>query len=273
MFARLTYMYLCIDVGGTKTLCSVFDKTGKVLEESRMPTPVTYPEFITQLANQIGALDHKKYTSCAMAIPGKVNRLKGIGMGFGNLPWKNVPVGRDVQKIVNVPMALENDANAAALSEARELPKKYRRVLYVTVSTGIGTGFVIDGNLDPDMLDTEGGHMMLEYENKLQKWQDFASGKAIVKRFGKPASKIQSIATWKIIAHNIAYGLIEHVVILAPDIIVIGGGVGSHFEHFGGYINQEMMRYQSNVTNIPPIVAAKRPEEAVIYGCYELAKG
>lgn len=238
-----------------------------------MPTPPTYPEFIAQLKVKISELDHKKYKSCAIAIPGKVDRTKGVGVGFGNLPWKNVPIGKDLQKFLNIPMAIENDANAAALSEARELPKHYRRVLYVTVSTGIGTGFVIDRELDPDTLDTEGGHMMLEYENKLQKWQDFASGRAIVKRFGKPASQIQSIATWKIIAHNIAYGLIEHIVILNPDIIVIGGGVGSHFEHFGSYINQEMSRYASNVTTIPPVVGAKRAEEAVIYGCYELAKG
>lgn len=266
-------MYLCIDVGGTKTLCAVFSEAGKVLEESRMPTPKTYPEFISQLKDKISELDHKKYKSCAIAIPGKVNRTKGIGIGFGNLPWKQVPIGQDLQKFLNIPMAVENDANAAALSEARALGKKYSRVLYVTVSTGIGTGFVIDGELEPSMLDTEGGHMILDYEDKMQKWEDFASGKAIVKRFGKPASQIQSIAIWKVIAHNIAYGLIEHIVILNPDIIVIGGGVGSHFDHFGKYITLELSRYRSNVTSIPPVVAAKHPEEAVIYGCYELAKG
>ncbi len=265
-------MYLCIDVGGTKTLCAVFTEAGELVESRKFKTPPIYKEFVALLGEEITALQHRNFKACAIAVPGRVDRKTGTGLGFGNLDWKDVPIGKDVKKLTGLKPVVENDANAAGLSEARLLGSKHSRVLYITVSTGIGGGFVLDGQLDPDMLDYEPGHMMLEYDGKLQKWEKFASGKAIVARFGKPASEIQSQATWTIIAHNIAYGLIDQIVVLHPDIIVIGGGVGAHFEHFGRLINDELRSYQSNIIDIPPVVEAKRAEEAVIYGCYELAK-
>lgn len=264
-------MYLCIDVGGTKTLLAAFTQAGELVESRKFKTPAEYKDFVALLGDEINALQHRNFKGCAIAVPGRVDRKTGTGLGFGNLPWTNVPIGKDIKKLTGLQPVVENDANAAAVSEARALGKKYSRVLYITVSTGIGGGFVVDGQLDPELLDTEPGHMVLEHDGKLQKWESFASGKAIVARFGKPASAIQDLATWKIIAHNIAYGLIEQIVTIRPEIIVIGGGVGAHFEHYGALINQELASYQSNIITIPPVVEAKRAEEAVIYGCYELA--
>ena len=68
---------------------------------------------------------------------------------MGNLPWQDVPIAKDVESIIHCPTMIENDAKLAGLSEAM-LVKDYRRVLYVTIGTGIGTAIIIDQMIHPD---------------------------------------------------------------------------------------------------------------------------
>lgn len=161
------------------------------------------------------------------------------------------------------------------MSEALELNNiEFRKVLYITISTGIGSGLIIDQKIDPDFLDMEVGHMLLEHGDRLIRWEDFASGSAIVERFGKRVSEIpeNNAEAWYLIARNIAIGLINVVAILTPDIIVLGGGVSTNLSKFKDRLMEQMKIYGNPMLTIPPIVQAKRTEEAVIYGCYELAK-
>src|SRR5690606_13035254 len=104
--------------------------------------------------------------------PGKINRKHGIVESFGNLDWTNVPMQADLEKILRTPVTLENDSNLGGLSEALLLKDKYRKSLYVTVSTGIGAGFVVDGKIEPNFADMEVGHMLLEYNGRLRSWED-----------------------------------------------------------------------------------------------------
>jgi len=266
-------MYAAIDVGGTKTLIAVFSENGEIKEQSRFETPKDYEAFIAELAGNVAKLSTSNFKAGCVAIPGMVDRKHGVGLAFGNLPWTNVSIQADAEKILHAPVLVENDANLAALSEAREV-KRYSKVLYVTVSTGIGSGFIIDGNLSPYFQDAEVGHLLLEHGGKLQRWQEFASGKAIVKRFGKKASEIpqDDNDTWYAIARNIAVGLIDLIATLTPDAIVLGGGVGSHYDKFIDRLNEQLKIYDNPLVTIPPILKAKRTEEAVIYGCYEHTK-
>jgi predicted NBD/HSP70 family sugar kinase len=266
-------MYAAIDVGGTKTLIAVFLEDGTLKEQIKFPTPKDYDGFKSELAINVAKLSTDDFKAAAVAIPGKVDRKHGVGIAFGNLPWKNVPIQADAEHILNSPVVVENDANLAALSEAR-LIKKYKKTLYVTISTGIGSGLIIDGNIAPSFADAEVGHILLEHRGKLQRWQEFASGRAIVAKFGKKASDItpDDADAWYIIARNIAIGLIDLIATLTPDVIVLGGGVGSHYEKFIGRLDEQLKIYDNPLVTIPPILKAQRAEEAVIYGCYELAK-
>lgn len=266
-------MYAAIDVGGTKTLIAVFGENGEIKEQARFETPKDYDAFVNELAANVDKMSTKNFKAGCIAIPGMVDRKHGTGLAFGNLPWTNVPVQADIEKILHAPVVVENDANLAALSEAREV-RQYSKVLYVTISTGIGSGFVIDGNLSPYFEDAEVGHLLLEHEGKLQRWQEFASGRAIVERFGKRASEIpqDDSDAWYVIARNIAVGLIDLIATLTPNAIVLGGGVGSHYEKFIDRLNEQLKIYDNPLVTIPPILKAKRTEEAVIYGCYEHAK-
>lgn len=263
-------MYVGVDIGGTKTLVAALDDGGVIIERMRFPTPHAYPEFLAQLRTAAASLKTGDFRAGCVGAPGKIDREHGVGLDFGNLPWHNVPVQADSEKIFRCPMLIENDANLGGLSESMLVPAD-KRVLYVTVSTGIGTGFVENRTLIPALIDSEGGHMLLEYRGRRVAWEDFASGNAIFKRFDKKASSITDETTWHRIAHDIAIGLIELMAIAQPDIIVFGGSVGVYFERFGTYLMQEIQQYRSPLITMPRLQQAARPADAVIYGCYDLA--
>lgn len=264
-------MYVGVDIGGTKTLVASLYDNGVIQEEFRFPTPKIYNDFLRKLTEFVAKLSTNKFIAAGVGAPGKIDRENGVGIAFGNLPWHDVDIAADVQAIVGCPVVLENDANLAGLSEAMLLPQ-YQKVLYVTISTGIGTGFIVDQQIEPSVADSEGGHMMLEHDGKLEAWEDFASGRAIVARFGKQASDIDDAHTWKIIAHDIALGLIDLIALLQPEVIVLGGGVNTHFDKFGDYLRIYLEQYDNPLITIPELRVAARPEQAVIYGCYDLAK-
>ena len=265
-------MYLAIDVGGTKTLVASLNEQGVIQECVKFHTPRTYASFREEVANTVVTLSTKKFIAAGVAAPGRINRKKGIGIAMGNLPWKNVPIKADIEKIAHCPVVLENDAKLAGLSEAMLLKKEYNNVLYVTFGTGIGTAIIINQQIHPAFADAEGGHILLEYGGKLQKWEEIASGKAIVRRFGKPASQITDPETWRQIARNISIGLLDIIAITQPEVIVLGGGVGRHFAKFENLLKEELKRYETPLIPIPPLRGAARPDEAVLFGCYDLAK-
>ncbi len=265
-------MYLAIDIGGTKTLVASFTNSGKLHEQIRFATPKKYPDFLAQLQKTIKELSVDIFQVAAVAAPGLIDRKKGIVIAFGNLPWKNVTLKKDIKKLVHCPVVLENDAKLAGLSEALHIRKKYNKVLYITISTGISAGLVVDGKIDPELADSEAGHMKVQYNDRLQIWEDIASGQAIKKRYGKIAADINNKKTWKEITHRFAIGINGLIAIIQPEVIVIGGGVGSHFHKFGKLLKEELQKYATPLTPVPPIIGAKHPEHAVIYGCYQLAK-
>lgn len=266
-------MYLAIDIGGTKTLLAVFSLSGELIESQKFLTPKDYGKFKYELKKSIEeSFGKHEFKIACCAVPGRLNYKSGIAEGFGNLDWQNILIRADVSDILGIPVLVENDAKLAGLSEAQLVLRQYKKVQYLTVSTGIGGGLIIDGKLEPNFELSEPGHMMLEHNGKLTKWEDFASGRAIVKRYGKKASEIDDPKTWHSITKDLAAGMIDVIAMVQPDVVIIGGGVGTHFEKFGKMLNDELKKYENPLVPIPPIVGAKRPETAVIYGCYELIK-
>lgn len=265
-------MYGAIDTGGTKTLIAVLDDDGNSLEQIKFPTPKDYREFLAELDKAWHSLKNNDVRALTIAMPGLIDREHGLVHAFGNLSWKDIPIHADLEKIVHCPVLLENDANLAGLSEAILLLPEYQKTLYVTISTGIGTGYIVNGAIDPDLADSEGGDIIIEHNGIMQKWESFASGKAIVAKYGKRASEIDDPEIWKAVSKDFAAGMIDLIAIIQPDAIVIGGGVGSHFEKYGDFLIAELKKYENPMMKIPPILQAQRAEEAVIYGCYELAK-
>ncbi|HVS58991.1 MAG TPA: ROK family protein [Candidatus Saccharimonadales bacterium] len=265
-------MYAGVDIGGTKTLVAALNTEGVITEQERFPTPDNYEAFVEKLANTVANMSTKDFGAAGVGIPGKINREHGIGLDFGHLNWHHVPIQTDCEKIFHCPTVLENDANLAGLSEAMLVPQ-YQKVLYVTVSTGIGTGVIDNRTIEPALADSEGGHILLEHHGKLVTWESFASGHALVEKYGKQAEELgEHDAAWNHIARNLSRGILELVAVIQPDVIIFGGSVGRYFERFQGPLHKYLKQYEMPLVTIPPLREAARPEEAVIYGCYDLAK-
>lgn len=263
--------YLAIDIGATKTLFAVFDTTGRLVFEYKMATNPEYQRFKSDISaiarNQLGSY---QFSSVCCAVPAWLDLKSGIALAFGNLPWQNIHIKQDLQELFsNSIIYFHNDAKLAGLSEARLLHRQYRKVLYLTISTGIGGGVIIDDVIHPDFSNFEPGQMKFQYDGKLQDWEDFASGRALHQRTGKLASEINDQAVWKDYAGLIAMGMQELLATIQPDVVVIGGGVGAHFEKFQDFLNAQLNANRNPMVPVPPIIKAQRPEEAVIYGCYD----
>ena len=266
-------MYLGVDVGGTKTLVAALDENGVIVEKVKFPTSHVYKEFLQDLRDKSASLKTKDFVAGVAGITGpRTDRERGIGINFSNLPWRNVPIVQDFELIYNCPIAIENDAKLAALSEAMLLKDSFKKVLYITISTGIGIGWVVDGVIDTSVGDGGGRTILLEHQEKMTPWEDFAGGRAIVARYGKKAEDITDENTWLSICRDLAKGFIHLIAILQPEVIVIGGSVGAYFNKYGEILNTEIEKYKIPLVKLPVLVEAQRPEEAVVYGCYDLAK-
>ncbi len=265
-------MYVGIDIGGTKVLMAAFTNDGQIREQIKLPTPKIYDDLIALLHTHTTKLSDQRFQAAGVAIPGIVERETRTGVSFGNLGWHNVPIGRDLEKRLGCPVAIENDAKAGALSEALYIKNEFKHVLYVAIGTGIGIGYVSNGKIETSFADRGGNQLLLEYKGHLKPWESFASGKAIVGRFGKRASEITDAATWRSIAHDLALGIVELIALVETDAVIIGGGVGSYFDRYAKYLEAEMQKYTTPVLPTPVIRQARHPEEAVVYGCYQLAK-
>jgi predicted NBD/HSP70 family sugar kinase len=265
-------MYLAVDIGGTKTLVATISDDGIIEQKHRFATPKDYRTLLDELRRAKEHFSVRDFRAGGVGVPGHINYEGGISLNSPHVAWGHVPLRDDCATIFSCPFMIDNDANMAALSEAM-LNKDRETVLYFTISTGIGTGLVHRQQLAPVALKSEGGHMILpQSDGKLEIWENFASGSAIVRRYGKKAEEITNQEEWQAIARDLALGFYNHIAMLQPDLIVVGGSIGTHFDHYRQYLLEELKRYEEPLVSIPPIVKAKRPEEAVLFGCYDLAK-
>lgn len=265
-------MIVAIDTGGTKTLIAGYNERGVITTQFKFETPKQPSAYIDAVAMHLKALfDGKEITAISLAIPGLLK--DGVALHCPNLGWTNFHIVRELQAVIGkaTPIFLENDANLAGLAEARSFRKIPDFCLYVTISTGIGSGIIVEGKLNKALRDSEAGHALIEYDGLVREWETFASGKAIFKAYKKMAKDIKSKRTWMQISDRISRGFLAVIPILQPDVIVIGGSMGTYFEHYEDYLNERLKKHLPEMIPLPKIVQAKHPEEAVVYGCYYYA--
>src|SRR5258708_36136203 len=124
-------MYIGVDCGGNKTIIAALDERGVIQEEIKFPTDKNYDQFVLDLKENRTKLQTTDFIAGVAGITGpRTDRKNGIGINFSNLPWRNVPILKDMEETFKCPMVIENDAKLAALSEAMLLKDQYRVVLY-----------------------------------------------------------------------------------------------------------------------------------------------
>ena len=264
-------MIVAIDTGGSKTLISSFNAHGRKGDLSRFPTPHNPDEYVRLLKESVELLyAHEKVEVIVVAIPGVIR--DGTVKWCGNLPWKNLHLADLLKDLLpGVPVLLENDAKLAGLGEARSMATVPETALYVTISTGIGAGLIADGKIDRGMRFSEVGRMPLEYDGVVRIWESFASGQAIVGTYRKYARDITSKRTWRQIADRMSRGFLVMIPAMQPDIIIIGGSVGTYFARYEQFLKELIKERLPEHIPCPKIIQAKHPEEAVLYGCYYYA--
>lgn len=268
-------MYIAVDTGGTKTFVALLDEEGIIVHKERFLTNPDYTQYIEELCSVINkvAPNMKEITAIGMAAPGVMNYTTEHIVAFGNLPWHDVDLKHEITSRFNKPTVIDNDGNMGGLGESElGAGKGHSVVVYITISTGIGTGVVHDGSIDPTMAKSEAGMMHFKHDGENMLWEKFASGSAFVRRFGKQGKDVTDPAVWQEYAADLAMGFGSIIALIQPDVIVIGGSMGEHLEKYRGPLLHYLQSVRSPLTPIPQIVAAKDPENAVLKGCYVAAK-
>jgi glucokinase len=264
-------MLVAVDTGATKTLVASFGKDGVLKQQIKFATPHDHNEYTKILRSTIAEqYEGEPIEAIVVAIPGVIKN--GVVIRCGNLPWNNFDVASALAGVLGkTPIYIENDAKLAGLAETRFLKTIPAQSLYVTISTGIGTGIITDGHINPAFRNSEAGHALIEYDGIVREWESFASGKAIYKTYGKYAHDITNKRTWDQIADRISRGFLAVIPILQPDIIIIGGSMGTYFDKYSKHLLGLLKEKLPAITPCPKFVQAKYPELAVIYGCYYYA--
>ena len=264
-------MLVTVDTGGTKTLIAGFEQNGTIGETIKFPTPKDQQEYITLLRKTLQErYGDKTVEAVVVALPGIVK--EGIALWCNNLGWKNFDAQSALTGVLgNAPVIIENDANLAGLAETRSLDPIPTSSLYVTVSTGIGTGVITNGSIDPGLRYSEGGRALVEFKGEVREWESFASGQAIRAAYNSYARDITSPDAWTEIADRISRGFLAVIPMIQPDVVIIGGSVGEYFERFGPQLETILQEKLPSHIQCPRFVQAKHPEQAVIYGCYYYA--
>ena len=264
-------MIVAIDTGGTKTLIAGYNDAGEIISEFQFPTPPKSSHYVDTLTMHLTALfDPTKVDAVVLGLPGIVK--DGVAVWCNNLKWKNFNAAEELKGILGgAPLYIENDANLAGLAEARQLKPIPTSVLYVTVSTGIGSGVITNGKIDPGLRHSEAGRALIEYDGVVREWETFGSGKAIFNAYHKYARDIKSSRIWDQVADRISRGFLAVIPIIQPDVIIIGGSIGTYFSHYSKELKSILNDHLPDHIPLPKLVAAKHPEQAVIYGCYYYA--
>lgn len=247
-------MIIGVDLGGTKILTALADSKGGILSVVKIDTEAASgPEKVLSnitrsiiLAAKQAKVPLSRISKIGIGAPGPILG-KAIIVSPPNLPgWKNVNIKSILQKKLQKHVRVENDANAAALGElCFGAGKGFKNLIYITISTGIGGGIIIDGKIYRGALGTAGevGHMVLEPKGpecgcgRRGCLEALAAGPAIAKMAGKKNALEAEIAARKgdkkslkairTAAKYIGIGIGNLNNILNPDIFVIGGGVSN----------------------------------------------
>jgi glucokinase len=259
-----------IDIGGTKIALGLAGLDGQPLPFRRFPTRVERGPhaIINEAAGELERMAAEagvRIVAVGIGCGGPLDRGRGLILSPPNLPgWDEFPIVRLVEERLNVPVLLDNDANAAALGEHEYgAGRGLRNLVYITISTGIGGGLIINNQLVHGVGDGAGevGHMSVAPEGPLCGCgargclEALCSGTSIARRAverlaldGQPsmlreggeenitarsvveaahAGDAAARAVWDDTIHYLARGLSNIIAALAPEAVILGGGVSA----------------------------------------------
>ncbi|NLK21274.1 MAG: ROK family protein [Epulopiscium sp.] len=264
--------YIGVDLGGTNIAAGIVTEKGQLVRKKSIPTlrQRDYKEILMDMGNlcqdiiKEEGISLNEVHSIGVGSPGTPDPVNGILVYSNNLNFKNVPIRTELQKYIDIPVHLENDANCAALGEAiAGAAKGYKNSITVTLGTGVGGGIIIDGKIFSGTFYGGGevGHHVIVVDGEQCTcgrkgcWETYSSATALIREakmeaVRHPESKVYTLVDGDInkidaktpfdaaqSGDKIGKGLVDNYIkylgcgianminILQPEVVVIGGGV------------------------------------------------
>ena len=280
-----------LEAGGTKMVCAIGDESGKIYEQVSIPTEtpeITMPKLISYFEERkIEALG----IGCFGPIdPDKKSETYGYITSTPKLAWADYNIVGTMEKSLMIPVGFDTDVNGSVLGEVTFGQAKGKKcVVYVTIGTGVGAGIYIEGKLLHGMLHPEAGHTLLTqrqddtYEGTCPYHktclEGLAAGPAIEARWGRKAVELKDDArVWDLEAYYIAQAIVNYILILSPQMIILGGGVMHQeqlFPKIRSYVKKMMNGYikTKEMADLDHyIVPASLHDDQGIMGALELGR-
>ena len=298
-----------IDIGGTKIAIGRADINGNLEESVRFPTNVSrgYKVIVEEIIERTAELiKGQSIKAIGIGCGGPLDSKRGRILSPPNLPgWDDVPLVEDIKSVFKVPVYLENDANAAALGEFHfGAGKDVSNMVYMTLSTGIGGGIILNNKLIHGVRDSGGevGHQTILPDGPLCNCgnrgclEALSSGTGIAKIFREKLASGRSsiVSQWvnrpeeisaKIIAdaakmgdslakevwdsaiYYLGIGVANIVTIVSPEMVVLGGSLTKYGDELFIKV-REIVRKRARLvpTDEIKIVPAKLGDDVGILG-------
>jgi predicted NBD/HSP70 family sugar kinase len=264
-------MILTIDIGGTKTRVMGFAGK-KVVGEVVFPTVKDAFLLVEAIAEQAKKVfSRRKVEAVGVGVRGFVENGRVTDEILG---WDKVDLRKLLKReFPGVSVLVENDANLGGLGVLRDFREAPKRLLYITLSTGIGGGMIVGGEIDGGLKHAEVGKIRLLDGGGMRSFENLASGRAFLEKYGKSGGEVEDVRVWRSYAEEVSRGILATLAVLRPDVIVVGGSMGPRFERFGGFLKEFVEQGTEGLFEIKTdIVAAKDPEHAVNYGAKALVE-
>ena len=295
-----------VDVGGTNIKLGVVGPLGKVIVRNSFatkPFASSRIKLIKALAQEIEAsiitagLTKSQIAGVGIGLPGLVDFEKGFVRFLPNIPgWRGVPLKSILQKMVKLPVYVDNDVKIITLAESKfGAGKGVRDLVCLTLGTGVGAALILNGQLyrGEDNAAGELGHMPLNEDGPKCNcggfgcFETYVGNRALFalasRMMGKPGLTTQdmfilakkgnkkALLFWETAGRRIGNGLVGIVNLLNPRLLIIGGGVSNNerflFKTITDTIRRRAMSLQGSAFKIK---RANFKDDAGIIGAYVL---
>ncbi len=253
-------MYLVFDIGGTNMRIAT-SQDGKTLDKiETTPTLTNFSEAISIF----------KQTALKLTKEEKIKAAAGGGrrLNHPTMPlWVNEPLKQELERILQTPVYLENDAALAGLGEATFGAGQGKKIVaFITVSTGVGGARIVEGHIDQNSLGFEPGSQIISQDTDSPGYlEKYVSGIALEKSYGKKGEQLNDQQVWDEVARILAIGLNNIIVLWSPDIVILGGSVAKSIPL--EKVNKNLAQILKIFPQVPEVVRASLGEKGGLLGC------
>ncbi len=278
-------VYVGLDIGGTKFMVGAGDENGNLYRSLIRETPQNLDEglnLLKEMAREVAGTE--KILGMGAAIGGPLDWEKGIVSPLHQPEWRDVPLKEVMEEEFGCPFFVDVDTNVAAWAEYQSAQPRPGKLLYMTISTGIGGGFIVDGKIyrGKDGAHPEIGHQSIPFRCSHPEnvhcecgapdcLEALVSGNGIRRIYGKSAENLND-EEWKEVAYNLGQGLRNLAVIYLPDVIVLGGGISTGAADKLFEQAKETMTERLKMTPVPEVRVSKLGYNTALMGAIYIAR-